>query len=366
MSTTGLVAQSPADSIIFYRSVLLALLLALILIFFSPWLSLLAKPFSQDATITAKLAQYITIRLYAAPGSLVNYVLLGYCFGRQNTKLAWLLLSLTNISAIVLDYLLVWQWHMNSTGIAISQVIAQTIGALVGFALIYRLYLKQSLITEFWYKLFDKTALSKLFHLNKDIFIRTLVLIATQAFFTYQSTKLGLTIIAANAILMHCQMLSAYSLDGFAIACESLIGQAIGNKDKAQFFKTLKDCSSWSVIIALGISTVYFFAGTLYLHLMTDIKAIREVAAQYLPWIIALPLLSVPSFLLDGVYIGATWSKPLRNTILFASFLVFLPVWYLSQSLANHGLWLAYSSFIVARGLYLAYDLKFHRIKLMG
>lgn len=357
MSTTGLTAQNPHDKLIFFRSFTLALLLAASLIGLSPWLPQIAPLATHSAPTALKLKTYIAIRLWAAPGTLVNYVLLGYCFGRQHTKLAWLLLSISNLSAIFLDYLFVWHWHWQSPGIALSNVIAQTLGASIGFLILSR-HFSLRLNALNLSQLLDKRALIQLFHLNKDILIRTLGLIATQAFFTYQSTKLGLNIIAANAILMHLQMLSAYGLDGFAIAAESLIGQAIGQNDALAFRNHLKQCAIWSLLTALTISLIYALAGTFYLSLMTSLPAVIQTARNYLIWPILLPVLSMPSFLLDGVYIGTMWSKPLRNAVLSASTFVFFPVWILSANWHNHGLWFAYACFITARGLYLANDLR--------
>lgn len=362
MATTGLVAQQPHNAMHFYRSALLALLLALILIACSPWAYLISQLFSNKAQIQAELTRYLSIRLFSAPATLLNYVILGYCFGRQRTKLAWALLTFTNILAIFLDYVFVWQLHLASSGIAYSNVIAQTSGAIVGGLALYKLYLNQHSLSDFWPRLFDWPAIKRLAQLNQDIFIRTLVLMTTQAFFTYQGTQLGLTIVAANAILMHLQMICAYGLDGFAIAAESLVGNAIGQADSKQVFITIKGCSSWSFIVAMLFSILFLLGGNYYLSVMTDIELIRATAKHYLPWLIALPLLSLPSFLLDGVYIGATWSKPLRNTIVFAAFFMFLPIWFVTQSWGNHGLWFAYCSFIIGRGLYLGLDFYYKRI----
>jgi len=388
MSTTGLTAQSPQKILIFYQGVFIALLCATALLIASPLLQRLGLLFIEsDQSTQQNLMQYIHIRLFSAPATLLNYVIIGYCFGRQNTKLPLLLLTITNILAMGLDYLFVWQWHWNSQGIAISNVIAQTTGALIGLFAVYKAYLvkygkqgdspnkseqvkseatdlgnvtsKTTTPDGFWKELFNKEDMLQLFHLNKDIFIRTLFLISTQTFFTRQSALLGIEFVAVNAILMHMQMLVSYGLDGFAIAAESMIGNAIGQKSLVKFKQRLIDCGSWSLLIALVMSLTYLIFGTQIIKIMTDIPTIQQRADHYLFWIVLLPLVSMPGFLFDGVFIGATWSKPLRNAILFACLFVFLPLWFICQGLGNHGLWLAYTGFMLARGVYLG-------VKLLG
>ncbi|MDX2346511.1 MAG: MATE family efflux transporter [Legionella sp.] len=354
MSTTALAAQEPNSNQIYYQSSLIAIIAGLLLMFGSPLLKhAILLLIHTDNTVETMVMRYFDIRIFSAIPTLINYVNYGFFFGRQNTKTPLLLLLITNISAMVLDYLLVWHLDLGADGIAFANFITQTMSASVGIWLIYKRYLKQSMpVTR--QPLFSLDRTKQLFSLNTDIFTRTLFLVLTTSFFTRQSASLGINIVAANMILMNLQLLTSFALDGFAIAAETLIGRAIGKQDKQDFMLQIKSCAAWSGIFGLIFVIIYYLFGSYLIALMTSINPVKDLALKSLPWVIILPLISVPGFLLDGVFIGAAWSKPLRNAILFSSLFVFLPTWYFSQSLANQGLWLAYTCFMLARGIYLA------------
>ena len=357
MSTTALAAQEPQNNQIYYQSSAIAVVIALLLIASSP---LLKQGFlffiHTDASVEKMVLNYFDIRIFSAIPTLINYVNYGFFFGRHNTKIPLVLLLTTNISAMALDYILVWQFDLGASGIALANLMTQTIGASLGVWLIYKHYLKSSM-PAMRKPLFSLARTKELFTLNTNIFIRTFSLVLTTAFFTRQSAYLGVSIVAANMILMNLQMITSFALDGFAIAAETLVGRAIGKQDQQDFFLQVKACAAWSGIFGFMLVIIYALLGPSLVALMTSITEVKLLALKNLPWIIILPLISVPGFLLDGVYIGATWSKPLRNAILFSSLIVFLPVWYLSQALGNQGLWLAYACFILARGIYLLINL---------
>ncbi len=352
MSTTALAAKESGNHQIYYQSSVIAVILGLLLIFLSPFLKHATLYIIQTTqAVEMLLGVYFDIRILSAIPTLINYVNYGFFFGRQNTKTPLLLLLFTNGLAMLLDYLLVWQLHLAANGIAFANLITQTVGASLGVWLIYQKYLRHAPKTS--KPLFSLKRAKALFQLNRDIFIRTLFLVLTTAFFTRQSAALGVTVVAANMILMHFQLLASYALDGFAIAAETLIGRAIGEKNPKAFSAQLNACAKWSVLFGTVLMLLYAVLGPLIIKLLTSLPEVTTQAMQSLPWVIILPLLSVPGFLLDGVFIGATWSKPLRNSILFASLFVFFPIWYLSTPLLNQGLWLAYTAFICARGIYL-------------
>ena len=354
MSTTAIAAQEPKNNQIYYQSSLIAVVMGLILIIFSPFLKQGIFLFVHtDPQVEGLLLSYFDIRIWAAIPTLLNYVNYGFFFGNQNTKTPLLLLLITNFSAMLLDYIFVWQLHFAANGIALANLLTQTIGAGLGVYLIYKYYLRKQ-GSRISLPLFTLQRAKQLFSLNTDIFIRTLFLVLTTAFFTRQSASLGVNIVAANLLLMNLQITTSYALDGFAIAAETLIGRAIGRCDKHDFWRQVKLCAKWSLFFSLVFVFFYLLFGKVLISLMTSLQDVRTIALKSLPWIMFLPLISMPSFLLDGVFIGAAWSKPLRNSILFASLIVFFPVWYFTKPLVNQGLWLAYTSFIFARGVYLA------------
>ena len=176
----------------------------------------------------------------------------------------------------------------------------------------------------------------------------------TLAFFTAQGARFGDLVLAANAILFNMQTFMAYALDGFAHAAEALVGKAIGSRNRTSYFAALKSSAIWAVVTSVLFVGCYGFAGDWIIGLMTDIALVRQTALDYLVWIVVLPLVSVWSFLLDGVYVGTTRAAEMRNTMLFSTFLVFLPIWYLLLPLENHGLWLAFTLFMAARAITMA------------
>ena len=357
MSTTALAAQEQDHPYIFYQSAFIALMIALLLLIAAPFLKdLLLMLIHSKPQVEAKLAGYFDIRIYAALPTLMNYVIFGFYFGRQNTATPLMLLMFINGLAMILDLVLVRHFHLTAEGVAAANLIAQSLGMMAGLGFIYLQFLKQHGFPDVK-AIFAREKLKKLFGLNRDIFIRTLVLVTTTAFFTRQSASLGVIVVAANSLLMQFQLMTSYALDGFAIAAEGLIGEAVGQKNDRAFRQALLDCGRCSLVIALLFTLLYAVFGQPFIHLLTSIKPVQQEARVFLPWVIALPLLSAPGFLLDGVFIGAAWSKSLRNTMLAASLLVFFPLWYLTQGIGNHGLWLAYSAFMLARGAGLAFSL---------
>jgi MATE family multidrug resistance protein len=361
MSTTAIAAQEADSNHIFFQSIFIALVTAIVLCLCHPWLNwLIISLVHSDPVVEFKLGHYFDIRIYAAFATLVNYVIYGFYFGRQNTLTPLILLIVTNGLAMLFDVFFVAYWQMGASGIAAANLLAQTLGMILGLILLYYQYLKKCPWPSLA-EIFVKKKLIALFQLNRDIFIRTLLLVFTSAFLTRQGASLGVTVVAANAILMHFQMLTSYALDGFAIAAESLVGEAVGKRDRQGFLNALKASAQWTFLIALFFVLIYALFGKTLIMMMTSVKAIYQFALLFLPWVIFLPIVSAPSFLLDGVFIGAAWSSSLRNTMIIASLLVFFPVWFFSQNLGNTGLWLAYVSFMLSRGLGLAWALYLKR-----
>ena len=192
--------------------------------------------------------------------------------------------------------------------------------------------------------------------LNRNILIRTLCIIFTFAFFTRQGAARGDLILAANAILINFLLFISLSLDGFANAAEALVGRALGARNREFLHEAVITSGLWSLIIAAALCLVYIVGGATLVNLMTDLEAVRETALEYLPWVMAAPLVGVWCFLLDGVFIGATRGTEMRDTLLISTFGVFIPAWYAFRFLGNHGLWLAMMLFFIARGLTLGFE----------
>jgi MATE family multidrug resistance protein len=191
----------------------------------------------------------------------------------------------------------------------------------------------------------------RLFAVNADLWLRTLSLMFVFGFVTAQGARAGDVILAANALLMNFQFLLSYVLDGIANAAEALVGKAIGMRDRAGMLLAVRKTLAWSLGLAAVFSVLYLIGGRYMIGLLTSIDTVRRYAGVYLPWLVLSPLVSVWSFLYDGVYVGATRSREMRIVMMSSAFFVFLPVWYVAQPLGNHGLWLAFMAFMAARGL---------------
>ncbi|HIG65604.1 MAG TPA: MATE family efflux transporter [Methyloprofundus sp.] len=367
MGTAGLSAQAFGANntlelnAILLRAMVLAASISLLLLVFQQ--SIAAFSFyliNCNDSIEPLAQQYFYIRIWSAPACLCQYVILGWFLGRQNTTSPLLIVVTTNACNICLDLLFVVHYGMNTEGVALASVLAEYIGLIFGVLLVIR-NIPVSSLSLSWPHLFQADKIKAMLLINGHLFVRTLCLIFTFSFFTVQGAKFGSAILAANAILMNFQTFMAYALDGFAHAAEALIGRALGAKNKALFQQSIKTTALWSLLVALLFTLTFNFAGQDIINSLTHLTEVREPAYEYLPWLIALPLISFSSFLLDGVFIGATLSRQMRDCILLSLFLVFLPSWYYTQDLANHGLWLALSLFMLMRtlimlGYYLYYQ----------
>ena len=178
-----------------------------------------------------------------------------------------------------------------------------------------------------------------------------MALLFTFGFVTAQGARLGPTILAANAVLMNFQNLTSLGLDGIAHAAEAMVGKAVGQKDKGTLQHTVRLTLWWSLIFSVGFRLVYLLAGPLIVRILTDLPDVRQTAMVYLPWLIASPLISVWCFLYDGVYVGMTRAREMRNIMLISTIAIFLPLWFLTQSFGNHGLWFAFLAFMASRGI---------------
>ena len=275
---------------------------------------------------------------------------IGWLLGMQNARATLYVTLLIGGLNIVLDFIFVFGLHMDVRGVALASVIAQYSGS--GLAALF-IYGELKRHPGRWRRqvILDTKDFTALLVLNQNIFIRTFCLIFAFAFFTRQGANQGELILAANAVLLHFQMLVALGLDGFANAAEALVGKAIGAKDHRQFRESVRSVMIWGGGVALLYSLMFIIAGTALVNLMTDIATVRETAYRYLPWMIASPVISVWCFMFDGIFIGATRGRELRNGMLFSTFVVYLPCWYLLLGLGNHGLWLALMGFFIARAL---------------
>jgi multidrug resistance protein, MATE family len=357
MGTTGMVAQAfGANDAAEVRALLgRALLMALVLgvaIFALQWpLISTALWFIEASDKVESLARsYFDIRVFAAPAALANYAVLGWLLGQQRAKSTLMLQVFMNGVNIVLDLWFVLGLGWGVEGVALATAISEYAAAGLGILLALRV-LDQAGGRWSRTRLLDPVQLKRLLVVNGDIFVRTLCLVTTFAYFTSRGASMGDTLLAANAILMNFQMIVGYALDGFAFAAEALIGAAIGARDRAKLSEAVRVTTLWAGIFAALFSAVYAVAGSLIIAGMTDIGAVREAARTFLIWAVLSPLVSVWSFQLDGIFIGATRTRAMRNGMAISMASFFIGVWLLVPMWGNHGLWAAFYIYMIMRAI---------------
>ncbi|MDJ0916139.1 MAG: MATE family efflux transporter [Woeseiaceae bacterium] len=357
MGTTGISAQRfgarDTDGIrtALGQALLTALFIAVALIALQSPIAQISMPLlGATGDIEVYAREYFAIRIWSAPATLAGYVLVGWFIGMQNARIPLLIVVTVNLVNIVLDLLFVLVFDMKVAGVALASVIAEYTGAALG------LFFAARLLTRHpgqWvaHKLLRLREYAAFFSVNVNLLIRTLALVFTISFVTAQGARMGGLVLAANAILMQFQNLMAFGLDGVAHAAEALVGKAVGQERRDALERAVSLSLKWSLVFAGGFSFLYLVGGPLLINILTDLPDVRQTTLVYLPWMIASPLISVWSFLYDGVFVGATRAKEMRNIMLVSAFVVFLPAWYLFQPFGNHGLWAAFMLFLLARGV---------------
>jgi len=372
MGTTGITAQAhgaltrdPAGSTEIRQSLGEALVMALVL---GVLIILLQAPIAHAAfgligaepDVTHHARQYFDIRVWSAPATLFNLAALGWLIGMQNARGPLLITLAINLTNVALDLWFVLGLGLKVRGVATGALLAELAGAALA-AWLLRRELGRHPGSWSRTRLLDLGSYRALLRINGNLFVRTLALMFTFAFVTVQGARMGSVFLAANALLMNFQWLTAYALDGIANAAEALVGKAVGARDREGLRRAVGRTLAWSLGFAALFSLAFWLAGPALVRTLTGLPEIRAAALEYLPWLIVLPLISVWSFFYDGVFVGATLSREMRVVMTWTAFLVFLPVWYFTRHLGNHGLWLAFTAFMVVRGL--GMHLWFNRLK---
>ena len=359
MGTSGFTAQSYGEKNkkesfnILVRALFISTLISLLIIVMQipiEWTSF--KLINGSRNVESLAGQYFRIRIWAAPATLGLYVLNGWFLGMQNAKYTMIISIAANVFNIVLSFLFVIVFHFDVTGVAWGTVLAQYLGIVLGLVLFYRNY-RQLLVYWDWKAIINSQALKQFFKVNSDIFIRTFCVIFVFTFFTSKSASINDHILAVNSLLIQFLLFFAFFIDGFAFAGEALSGRYLGEQSRSYFLKLTRYLFYWGGLLALIFSLLYLFGNKIILQVMTNQADIIDTAMEFKYWVIVTPILSFASFIWDGVYIGATASKEMRNSMIGASMLVFLPAYFLLQPIiGNHALWLAMMLFMVSRGVF--------------
>lgn len=365
MSTSGFTAQAFGEkdekesSTILIRALIIAFLISLlILIFQAPiaWASFQIIGGSREVEMLAN--QYFRIRVWAAPAALSLFVFSGWFLGMQNARYPMIIAIAVNVVNILLSMFFVFILKMNSNGVALGTAIAQYTGLAIAVFLFLHKY--KYLLRNISKKgVMNVKILIEFFRVNTDIFIRTFCIIGVFTFFTSKSASMNDTILAVNSILIQLLLFFSFFIDGFAFAGEALVGKYVGAKEVLNLKKVVKLLFYWGAGLAATFTIIYLPGVSLILKILTSQTEVINSAQPFLVWVILVPLASFASFIWDGIYIGATASKAMRNTLLGATFLVFVPVYYfLNPVFGNHALWLGMLLFMFARGVFQTYFYK--------
>lgn len=353
MATTGLIAQAwgASDGLLMRKHLLRALLVAMIgggavVLLQVPLIHLGLTLLGGSDAVKESAVAYSSARIWSAPAALGNFVVLGYLLGQQRVTLSLVLQVALNLINLVATLTLVFVFDWGVAGIGSGTAIAEWIAFAAGMAIIRPF---SSAFPVAWRDIADGTALLRLFAVNRDIFLRTFLLLLCFGWFARSGASEGDAILAANAVLLNLQNFMAYGLDGFAHATETLVGAAIGARQRETLARVIKAAFLWSILVAGLFTLAYALGGPVFISLLTDQQEVRRAALQFLPYVVVLPLVSVSSFMLDGVFIGALRTRELRNGMFISTVVFLASAVMLQQFLGNHGLWLALLVLMVVR-----------------
>ena len=364
MGTVGMVSQANGRNDyteilnIVVRNLLFVLAISITIILLQNLiLSLSLKIFDLSEATRNLYEQYFKIRVYSAPGELTLYIITGLFVGLQKTKTSSLAVGFFSILNILLSIVLVTKFDLNIKGVAYGTLFSALITSIIFLIYMFWYLSKYTKISINFAQIFNLKKIKNIFNINLNIFIRTILLTFSFLWFTYLGTQIGEDYVAANAILINLVFLSAFILDAYAFSTEGIVGYSLGKKDLILFKNIVKNSFILSSISGLIISIIFFFTNNLVINLMSDISEIRELSSSYVVWLIVLPVISSFCYQFDGIFIGASQTKELRNAMIFSVFSYLLISILLIKFLFNTGIWISLCIFMILRAVSLFYYL---------
>ena len=364
MGTVGMVSQANGRNDyteilnIVVRNLLFVLAISITIILLQNLiLSLSLKIFDLSEATRNLYEQYFKIRVYSAPGELTLYIITGLFVGLQKTKTSSLAVGFFSILNILLSIVLVTKFDLNIKGVAYGTLFSALITSIIFLIYMFWYLSKYTKITINFAQIFNLKKIKNIFNINLNIFIRTILLTFSFLWFTYLGTQIGEDFVAANAILINLVFLSAFILDAYAFSTEGIVGYSLGKKDLNLFKNIVKNSFILSSISGLIISIIFFFTNNLVINLMSDIDEIRKLSSSYVVWLIILPVISSFCYQFDGIFIGASQTKELRNAMIFSVFSYLLISILLIKFLFNTGIWISLCIFMILRAVSLFYYL---------
>jgi MATE family multidrug resistance protein len=364
MGTVGMVSQALGKNNyqeilnIILRNLLFVLTVS-VLIYISQFfiLNLSLKIFDLSELTKEFYIQYFKIRIYSAPGELTLYIITGLFVGLQKTKISSLAVGFFSILNIVLSVILVTKFDLNIKGVAYGTLFSALATSVIFLTYTFYYLKKFTTIELNITKLLDFKKIKKIFNINFNIFIRTILLTFSFLWFTYLGTQIGENYVAANAILINLVFLSAFILDAYAFSTEGMVGYSLGKKDLKLFKTIVKNSFILSSLTGLFISIIYFFINQYVINLMSDIEEIRKLSASYVIWLILIPFIASFCYQFDGIFIGTSQTKELRNAMIFSVFCYLLISIILTNYLSNTGVWISLCLFMILRAFSLYFYL---------
>lgn len=358
MGTTGFTAQAygrnneseMANGLL--RSLFIAFTIAFLLIVMQiPIKSISFLLLEGSVEVKALAAKYFYIRIFAAPATLSLYAIMGWFIGMQNTVAPMIISITVNILNIVFNLFFVQVLGMDVDGVAFGTVGAQFGGLMIAIWIIRKKYRKLFEQVEYS-SILQIDQLKRFFKVNSDILIRSILLILSLSFFTSQSAAISDETLAINSMILQYFFIFSYLMDGFAYAGEALVGRFIGENNQLSLKSVVKKLMLWGIVISIPFAVAYGFFFQTLLQILTNNSALIDGALPYKLWMALIPLTTFAAFIWDGIYVGATASRAMRNTMMIATLLVFIPVWYFSSQVSpTHGLWIAFHSFMLSRSI---------------
>ncbi|EYD75476.1 DNA-damage-inducible protein F [Rubellimicrobium mesophilum DSM 19309] len=360
MGTTGLTAQAQGAgdraevAALLARALLIGIGGGLLLVLVQGALFALAfrvSPASDEVEALAR--QYMAIRIWSAPAAIAVYGINGWLIGQERTRSVLVLQLCTNLLNILLAIGFVLGLGWGVPGVATATALAEASGLLLGLWLC-----RDAFRGTAWKdaaRVLDPNRLGNMARVNADILIRTVLLLSIFVSFQFWGAGMGDVTLAANQVLMQFVNIAAFALDGFAFATEALVGQAFGAGRIGELRQGIRVATIWGLGMGLLLGLAYLAAGPAIVALMTTSPEVRDEAARFLPWIVAVPLVGLPSWMLDGIFVGATRSRDMRNMTVVAVALYFATAWPLTAAFGNHGLWAALTLSWMLRAVTLAW-----------
>jgi MATE family multidrug resistance protein len=353
MSTVALTAQAlgagdvAEERATLFRALLLAAGIGLALIALQvPLASVIYRLMGASAEVTQAAETYFSVRIWSAPFALANYVLLGWFVGLARASTALALQVVINVVDAAVLAILVLAFDFGVTGAAMGAVFAEITGTVAGLTIALRIVGARMPDVR---RIFDRARLLRLFLVNRDILIRTAALITAWMFFAAQGARSGDVVLAANSVLYNFVLVGAFFLDGFASAAEQLCGRATGARDGGEFSRAVRLSLSWGFGFGAAATIAFLVIGPWLIDLMTASPEVRTVARDYLAYAALASAIGVFAFTYDGIYIGATWTRDMRN-LMIVTLVLYFGAWWLTRPLGNTGLWIAILLFLGVRG----------------